>query len=293
MTILLWGRAQDPVVHAVAQACKARHRDAVVVESDEVTSFDLDGELVTTAGQRIDLARVTGVLVRPDSDIRTPDALRLFQAFDSWTELTAATVLNRPSAAASNRSKPYQLQTISDYGFAVPETLVTTDHADVAQLRARCGRLIYKSVSGTRSIVAEFTDAHAERLDDIATCPTQFQQYVPGVDVRVHVVGPDVFACRIESTATDYRYTGLCGATTTMAAVQLPAEIAQRCVRLADGLGLGLAGVDLRLDAEGRWWCFEVNTAPGFTWFEDHSGLPIAAAVARALAAPERSHPSR
>jgi D-alanine-D-alanine ligase-like ATP-grasp enzyme len=48
--------------------------------------------------------------------------------------------------------------------------------------------------------------------------------------------------------------------------------------------GLGLAGIDLRLDPDGQWWCFEVNTAPGFIWFEDHTGLPIAAAVARALA---------
>ena len=203
---------------------------------------------------------------------------------DAWTEITAATVLNRPSAAASNRSKPYQLQIISGYGFAVPETLVTTDHADVAELRARCGRLIYKSVSGTRSIVAELTDAHTERLDDIATCPTQFQQYVPGVDYRVHVVKERVFACRIESSATDYRYAAMSGATLAMAAETLPAKIERQCAELAQGLGLGLAGIDLRLDPDGQWWCFEVNTAPGFIWFEDHTGLLIAAAVARALA---------
>lgn len=37
------------------------------------------------------------------------------------------------------------------------------------------GRLIYKSVSGTRSIVAELSDVHRGRLDDVSTCPTQFQ----------------------------------------------------------------------------------------------------------------------
>jgi D-alanine-D-alanine ligase-like ATP-grasp enzyme len=64
----------------------------------------------------------------------------------------------------------------------------------------------------------------------------------------------------------------------------LPAEIAQRCHAVTETLGLALAGIDLRLGRDGRWWCFEVNTAPGFIWFERHTGQPIAAAVARLLA---------
>ena len=284
MTILLWGRNEDPVVKAVASACDRSDLDVAIADTGDISSFDIGASLVTASGQHVELDIVTGVLVRPDGDARTPEALAVFQALDAWTELTTATVLNRPSAAATNRSKPYQLQIISRYGFAIPDTLVTTDPADVDELRGKWDRLIYKSVSGTRSIVAELSDAHRDRLDDVSTCPTQFQQHVPGVDYRVHVVGTEVFACSIESNATDYRYAAMFDATLVMAAATLPAKIERQCAELAHGLGLGLAGIDLRLDMDGQWWCFEVNTAPGFTWFEDHTGLPIAAAVARALA---------
>ena len=56
--------------------------------------------------------------------------------------------------------------------------------------------------------------------------------------------------------------------------------MAKRCRSLTQVLGLELAGIDLRQDAAGLWWCFEVNTSPGFIWFEDQTGQPIAQAVA-------------
>jgi len=58
-----------------------------------------------------------------------------------------------------------------------------------------------------------------------------------------------------------------------------------RCVALTKSLGLLLADVDLRQDADGEWWCFEVNTAPGFIWFEQQTGLPIADTISQTLIA--------
>jgi hypothetical protein len=67
-------------------------------------------------------------------------------------------------------------------------------------------RVVYKSTSGARSIVEEVDAAALARLDDIRWCRVQFQAYVEGVDVRVHVVGHRVFATRVASDAADYRY---------------------------------------------------------------------------------------
>ena len=50
-------------------------------------------------------------------------------------------------------------------------------------------------------------------------------------------------------------------------------------------LGLHFAGIDLRRAPDGRWFCFEVNPSPGFTYYEAHTGQPIADAVASYLAA--------
>ena len=86
------------------------------------------------------------------------------------------------------------------------DTLVTTDPEAALAFQAQHGSVIYKSTSGVRSIVSRFTAEHAERLADLRWCPTQFQQYIPGRDHRVHTVGDDIFACEIVSAADDYRY---------------------------------------------------------------------------------------
>ncbi|HZL03445.1 MAG TPA: hypothetical protein VFC48_10010, partial [Cellulomonas sp.] len=114
--------------------------------------------------------------------------------------------------------------------------------------------------------------------------PTQFQALVPGTDVRVHVVGREVFATEIGSGAVDYRYAGRDGLTAALAATTLPDDVADRCVRLAATLELPLAGIDLRRTPAGDWVCFEVNPMPGYSFYESHTGQPIAAALVRHLA---------
>lgn len=69
----------------------------------------------------------------------------------------------------------------------------------------------------------------------------------------------------------------------------LAADLAGRCVALARDLGLDFAGVDLKFTPDGQAFCFEVNPSPAFTYFETHTGQPIAEDVARHLLAGQRS----
>jgi hypothetical protein len=62
----------------------------------------------------------------------------------------------------------------------------------------------------------------------------------------VHVVGNKTFAAAIDSTEIDYRYAAREGAEATLTAIELPEAMSVRCVTLAAGLGLSLAGIDLR-----------------------------------------------
>jgi hypothetical protein len=66
----------------------------------------------------------------------------------------------------------------------------------------------------------------------------------------------------------------------------MPVDVASRCVRLARGLGLPLAGVDLRRTPAGEWVCFEVNPSPAFTFYASRTGQKIAAAIAALLLRP-------
>jgi glutathione synthase/RimK-type ligase-like ATP-grasp enzyme len=191
-------------------------------------------------------------------------------------------------AMASNNSKPYQTNQIRKSGFAVPETLVTTDPNAVLDFWQRHGAVIYKSNSGVRSIVARLTDMHRERLGDVAWCPTQFQQYIPGVDHRVHVIQDCVFASEIRSAPgdvayEDYRYASRDGVEITIRACTLPDDVADRCRALTADLGLSLSGIDLRLTPTGEWYCFEANPSPAFTYYQEATDQPIAEAIAALL----------
>ncbi|MET8850174.1 RimK domain-containing protein ATP-grasp [Amycolatopsis sp. NPDC004625] len=303
MTILLWGLlADDPMAAVLA---RLRQLDAPVRFLDQRRVLDTTVRIsagrtrVTVAGAEFDLDAVRAAYVRPHDSTRLPavrvlppssaqwrHAAELDQVLNAWTDRTPAYVLNRPEAGASNGSKPYQLRLVAAAGFRVPPTLVTNDPARAEAFLAEHGDVIVKSTSGIRSRVRRVGAADRARLAAVTTCPTQFQRYVPGTDVRVHVVGTEVFAAEVDSEADDYRYARSQGyRAPVLTGVDLPACVADRCRDLAKRLGLPVAGADLRRTPDGEWYCFEVNPSPGFTYYESRTGQPIAAAIAGLLAA--------
>ena len=174
---------------------------------------------------------------------------------------------------ASNASKPFQLQAIAEY-FRVPDTVVTSDAQEVRDYWRDHGAVVYKSTSGIRSIVQRLDDRSAQRLDRVISLPTQFQAYVKGIDVRVHV-GNAVFATEISSGAVDYRYARRDGLPADLRSVCVGDDICQRCVDLAARLDLPFCGIDLRRTPDGEYVCFEVNPMPGFSYYEAETGAPM------------------
>jgi hypothetical protein len=300
--ILVWGVLTDFPTSAVLAALSRLGEETFLLDQGDAHDIAFhpaaDGQaggVIRTGAGVLDLADVTAAYVRPHETARllagsclsATDLSRIAACDDallSWCDFAPARIVNRPEAMASNNSKPYQTTLIHDLGFAVPATLVTNDIDALAAFQARHGKLVYKSASGIRSIVALYDPRDNARQADLATCPTQFQQWIPGTDVRVHVVGNDVFACEVRSPAIDYRYPRDEAERPSLTPCSLPSDIAAGCRKLAAGLGLDLAGIDLRRSENDGWVCFEVNPSPGFTYYEDAAGLPIAAATARLLA---------
>lgn len=208
----------------------------------------------------------------------------LCEALTAWTEVAACRVFNRVSATASNGSKPYQSQFIRDAGFSTPPTLITNDPQEVSNFFSIHKRVIYKSISSIRSIVRELSADDLPQLEKVRVLPTQFQAFIPGTNIRVHVVGHEVFATEVETEAVDYRYAGRDDISVSMRAIKLPAEIEERCIRLSEQISLPLCGIDLKLTPAGEYYCFEVNPSPAYTYYQDYTEQPIAQAIARWLA---------
>jgi glutathione synthase/RimK-type ligase-like ATP-grasp enzyme len=307
--ILLWGIATDDPLAEVGAALDLNRSPYVFV--DQMAILETDVELlvngsvtgrISIRGEGIALENVRAAYLRPYDSGRIPAVERAADeggvrrraaAVDEgllvWAELTPALVVNLPSAMASNGSKPYQSALIQSQGFRVPPTLITTDPEAALDFWERYGSVVYKSLSSARSIVSRLSPTRARDLDDVSTCPTQFQAYVPGRDYRVHVVGKEVFVSEVESAAVDYRYAGRDGHSVSIRAAGLPPGLDDRCRDLAAFLGLSVAGIDLRMTPDGEWYCFEVNPSPGFTFYEEATGQPIAEAVAWLLADADRS----
>lgn len=296
--IVIFGCADDPPIALALDALQERGRDYrfVDVRALDRDGVDIDGGAaglagrLTAAGQTLALDAVRSIYARPLSPGRQwadPGAAQRanlrFDTFVGWLDVTPALVVNRPRAMNSNNSKPMQAQWIGAAGFAVPETLVTSCPDEARAFWRAHGRVIFKSISGVRSIVRELDEASAARLDLIRDLPVQFQAWVPGIDLRVHVVGTRCFAAEIESSATDYRY-ARGSEQTRLRAHQLPAGVARRCADLAQSLDLPLAGIDLRLRPDGEYICFEVNPMPAYSYYESETGLAISLALADLLA---------
>jgi glutathione synthase/RimK-type ligase-like ATP-grasp enzyme len=244
---------------------------------------------------RLDLDAISGVYVRflgPDDrpqlpDIDPLDAAALRAEGDvslmALLEDLPCPVVNRIGGGLSNNSKPYQTLVISRTGLRVPPTLVTGDPATARAFHAEHGDVIYKSASGIRSIVRRVGGDQLARLELLRDGPAQFQAFIPGRNVRVHTVGEQVFATRIESEAVDYRYAHLDGLTAKLEPIALPRELEAACLRLARTFDLLFAGIDLKETPEGEFFCFEVNPSPGFLFYERHTGQPISTALAELL----------
>ena len=312
--ILLAGIPSETPLRLVREALDARGADYRLFNQREVAACDFafhidDGGLegtLTLGGERIALETISAVYHRMMDDARLPEikplapgapprrrARALHDALYRWFEVAAARIVNRSDPQGSNMSKPFQGQIVRRHGFDIPETLISNDPDAVRAFHASHGPLIYKSISGVRSIVAELDVTDRARLERIRWCPVQFQQRVAGTDIRVHVVGEDVHATEIASDGVDYRYASQRGGRTDLSAITLPDEIAERCVAMTAAMGLSLSGIDLRRAPDGRYYCFEVNPSPAFSYYELDTGQPIAASIAALLMAASPAPPPR
>ncbi|MGA2018465.1 MAG: RimK domain-containing protein ATP-grasp [Opitutaceae bacterium] len=298
--ILLWGSMEDEPMAMARAALERAGADFFFLEHRKIFASEIDGAIGAGAGWRctvtdgaaefalqdVNAAYVRGgnLLDYAELEGRARDDPIAMRASGFELQLTAsldssdALVVNRSDPSATNNSKPYQLTVIRGAGFRIPETFISNDSGAAGRFLSGNPDSIYKSVSGVRSIVRRFSDAHRASLEDVKWCPTLFQRVVPGTNYRAHVLNGEVLAVRIESGELDYRY-----ARTTMVAAELPADVAQKCRRLNSMLGLHFSGIDLMRTPDDEWYCFEVNPSPGYSYFEQGSGQPISAALARLL----------
>jgi len=208
--------------------------------------------------------------------------------------------VNPRAADDAAHRKPYQWAVAQRLGIVVPRTLVTTNPEAARRFVAEAApdRVVFKPflASSTQSwretrIVEK---ADLERLDLVRFAPVIFQNYVDGLDLRVTIVGEQVFAAEIDARGTRYPYDmRMVIGEAPMRPVELPRAVHNALLALLRRLGLDYGAIDLRRTDDGRFFFLEVNPAGQWLFVEQRTGQQIGQAMADLLAGLEDAEPCR
>lgn len=294
--ICLVGIAEDPVLLAVAKQLERRKETFFIFDQNRypgdchisysMQSLGLSGCL-SVDGARHDIQNIKSAYIRllgaPPNEVIDDQERQegeRFLALDHLTRVWDVPTIGMLKPCATNFSKPFQISLFGSEKIRVPETLVTSNPQAALKFQAKANPVSFKSTSSERSICMKFEGRWLRRLPKIKNLPVQFQKYIEGLDIRVHVAGDYIHALAIKTGASDYRYSErYFGIEAKTWEYELPRNIQKELVRITQSLGLVVSGIDLRQTKEGQYFCFEVNPTPGFSYFDPEPASPIANAI--------------
>lgn len=253
----------------------------------------------------LDLANVRAVWYRrpdpplPHKDIKDEHSRHFlleecnFFLQDLWHVLDCLWLPARPSRLRRADLKASQLKMASSLGFELPPTLVTNSPSEFIAFYNEYNGQIISKLAGPPFLgklsesIMRFTQVVTKRevgyAHAVQHCPTIFQAYVPKrVELRITVVGQQVFAAEIHSQSTNHtrhdwrRYDHY---KTLYFVHDLPREVQQQCVQLVAQFGLCYGAIDMIVTPDGRYVFLEINPNGQYLWVEQATGLPISEAI--------------
>lgn len=188
-------------------------------------------------------------------------------------------LLCKPFEHRLNNSKLHQMMmsivpamsSVVECPVSIADCFVVKGHDSYHRLNHE--KLVTKSLSGIRSEVVDQTVYSSWNQESIQYIPTLFQKMVDGVDIRIHSINGKFYAKRIDkniSACCSLRYQ-----TTEEKLSDYPIskgliEFSQALLKIEN---LSLAGIDVMLEENGNYICFEVNPGPGWSAFHKHEDV--------------------
>lgn len=212
-------------------------------------------------------------------------------AFSGLWQASDAFWVNHPTRDEVAAHKSYQLRVAQDVGLTIPATLITNDPISAQEFILAQGResVIYKTFSATAEEWREtrlLGDKELSLLGNVKYAPVIFQEYIRAqVDLRVTVVGDDIFAAAIHSQETSYKVDfRMDMMRARLEPHLLPQDVAAAILELMRKLGLIYGAIDMRLTPSGQYVFLEINPAGQWLFVEARTGQEISASLARMLA---------
>lgn len=266
------------------------------------------GFLVDETGRRLDLCTVRVAWFRkPEFEFETSIPMDAASAqfaasearalIDTLYALPHITWVNDPFVASRAKVKFQQLQLASEYGIAVPATLITNRLGNAKSFFDRHRKdIITKSIYTSnvtidgqnqgiltaRIGVDDFVASH----ESIANCPTQLQEFVrKEFELRVTIIGDAVFSVKIDSQVCDASKVDWRRHAKILphSIHKLPDTIREFCVRFVRSQGLAYGAIDFIVTPDGEYVFLENNPFGQYLWLELETGLPLTQTMAEYL----------
>lgn len=179
-----------------------------------------------------------------------------------------------PEATRAAENKLVQLRAARRAGFTVPDTIVSSDPAEIRGFWSRHhGGVVVKTLCGSPGRAFMTGRLREEHLIDKAMVlsPAIYQEFVPGErHLRINVFGDRTVGAMLTTDRLDWRYPLDC----TIEPYQVPDTLARRLSDVLTILRLRMGIFDLKLLDDDVVW-LEVNSQGQFLWLDGLCGLDV------------------
>lgn len=194
--------------------------------------------------------------------------------------------MNPPLLEEAASRKSWQLRLAGQLGLDPPDTIITTCPQTARAFIARRGDVICKPVADSQrppNQTCGLRAADLAQIEQLRHAPAILQQRIEGRDIRVTVVGRQVFAAEIaageDRPARHHRMND----NVTIRPATLPQPTVAAIHILMEYLGLTYSALDFRRQPDGQLRFLGINPAGQFLFVEEQTGQPIARAMAGEL----------
>ena len=201
-------------------------------------------------------------------------------------------------AIISGENKPYQLEVAAKIGFTIPDTLITGDADRARAFVGKHGTCVIKSQAvefprGKTLMTTAISAKSNITYEGLSIDPMIFQQLIePAYELRITVVGQDIFAAKIVSADQgpfrDWRY-GHIDHSFTAEATTISTDLQEKCRQLTQKLKLHYGAIDLIVDRQGVIWFLEINPNGQWAFIEEATDQQIGKAMAKLLTSSKAS----
>lgn len=200
--------------------------------------------------------------------------------------------VSNPYAIKRASNKLTQLILAQELGFNIPKTIFSSDKEEIEVFRKHLGDIIlkplglpYARVEGVNKWLFATLVKSSQVLDytGIGITPMIFQErIVKTADLRVTVIGNEVFVCKIVSKDVDWRVSQS-DSNTLYSPFSLEDKYINKCIEMVRKLGLAFGALDFVLSEEGNLYFLEINPNGQWGFVEKQTKQPLSMAMAKLL----------